>query len=58
MSKLIDLTDQTFGYWKVLKRAENRNGKAYWRCLCTACGKEKDVSGGHLRADALQIVDV
>lgn len=49
MSKLIDLTDQTFGYWKVLKRAENRNGKAYWRCLCTACGKEKDVSGGHLR---------
>lgn len=51
MSKLIDLTGQSFGYWKVLHRAKNdKSGKAYWHCLCTACGKEKDVSGSHLRA--------
>lgn len=49
MSKLIDLSGQTFGYWKVLERAENRQGKAYWKCLCTACGKEKEVCGTHLR---------
>ena len=49
MSKLIDLTDQDFGYWHVLKRAENRNGRAYWLCKCTACGKEKEVAGAHLR---------
>lgn len=29
MSKLIDLTGQDFGYWHVIKRAENApNGKA------------------------------
>ncbi len=49
MSKLIDLTGQTFGYWQVLKRAESRNGRAYWLCKCTACGKEKEVAGAHLR---------
>lgn len=51
MSKLIDLTGQTFGYWQVLKRADNRNGRAYWVCKCTACGKEKEVAGAHLRGD-------
>lgn len=51
MSKLIDLTGQTFGYWKVLYRASNApSGRAKWHCVCTACGKEKDVDGAHLRA--------
>lgn len=51
MSKLIDLTGQDFGYWHVIKRAENRaGGRAYWLCKCTACGKEKEVAGAHLRA--------
>lgn len=51
MSKLIDLTGQTFGYWKVLYRAPNTPaGRAKWHCLCTACGTEKDVDGAHLRA--------
>ena len=51
MSKLIDLTGQDFGYWHVIQRAENRaDGRAYWLCKCTACGKEKEVAGAHLRA--------
>lgn len=51
MSKLIDLTDQDFGYWKVLSRAESTgDGRARWNCLCTACGKEKIVQGTHLRS--------
>lgn len=50
MSKLIDLSNQTFGYWKVLRRGTNRNGQAYWLCKCTACGQEKEVAGTHLRA--------
>ena len=38
MSKLIDLTNQTFNYWTVLKRAENTpDGKAQWLCRCK-CG--------------------
>lgn len=51
MSKLIDLTGQDFGYWHVISRAENsKNGRARWHCVCTSCGKEKDVEGTHLRA--------
>ena len=51
MSKLIDLTGQDFGYWHVLERTENdKGGKARWKCKCTACGKEKEVAGGHLRS--------
>lgn len=51
MAKLIDLTGQDFGSWHVVERAENRSGgRAYWKCVCTACGKEKEVAGGHLRS--------
>lgn len=50
MSKLINLTGQDFGYWHVIERAENRaGGRSYWKCKCTACGKEKEVAGNHLR---------
>ena len=50
MSKLIDLTGQDFGYWHVIEQAQSRNGRAYWKCVCTACGKNKEVAGAHLRA--------
>ena len=50
MSKLIDLTGQDFGHWHVIERAPNRaNGRAYWVCQCTACGKVKEVIGKNLR---------
>lgn len=52
MSKLIDLTGQTFGYWKVLERGPStQTGRAQWLCECTLCGKTvKLVQGTHLRA--------
>ena len=49
MSKLIDLTNQNFGFWKVLERGNNsKGGRAKWICECTACGKIKEVDGSHL----------
>lgn len=42
MGKFIDLTGQRFGRLTVLYRAENRNKKTYWHCLCD-CGNEKDI---------------
>lgn len=52
MSKLIDLTNQDFGYWHVIERGPNdAGGKAQWLCHCTLCDKTtKLVSGSHLRA--------
>lgn len=52
MSKLIDLTNQNFGYWHVIERGpNNKSGQAQWLCKCTLCGKTiKLVQGGHLRA--------
>jgi len=52
MGKVIDLTNQTFGRWTVLKRREptGRRGNdrgAYWWCLCD-CGTKKLVSSGRL----------
>lgn len=52
MSKLIDLTGQTFGFWYVIERATNdARGKARWLCKCTKCNETiKDVDGTHLRS--------
>ena len=52
MSKLIDLTNQDFGYWHVIGRGpNNKDGRAQWLCHCTLCNKTtKLVQGGHLRA--------
>ena len=53
MSKMIDLTGQDFGYWHVIKRAEENSssGKAMWICKCTLCNKTiKPVVGSHLRS--------
>lgn len=49
MSKIIDLQNKDFGYWHVIEQAESRQGRAYWKCQCTNCGKIKEVSGAHLR---------
>lgn len=51
MSKIIDITGEEFGYWRVLERnASSSDGKATWRCLCQACGKIKEkVYSCHLR---------
>lgn len=47
--KLKDLTGLTFGYWKVLRRAENKGKRAMWLCKCV-CGKEKVIQGTSLKS--------
>ena len=46
---LIDITGQRFGRLTVLARAGSGASHARWRVRCD-CGKEKDVSGRHLRS--------
>ena len=49
MAKLNDLTDKTFGSWKVLYRNGSTPNKAsVWRCKCLLCGSERDVVGASL----------
>lgn len=48
MGKLIDLTGQRFGRLAVLERAPNIGKQSAWLCRCD-CGKEKIISGHHLR---------
>lgn len=51
MSKLIDLSNQDFGYWHVIERGPNaKGGRSMWLCHCTLCNNTtKLVSGSHLR---------
>lgn len=49
MSKLIDITGQTFNYLTVVSRAPSKNGKAYWKCKCK-CGNECIVNSFNLRS--------
>lgn len=52
MSKVIDLTNQTFNRWTVKSRAQNnKRGESMWNCVCE-CGKEKIVNGYSLRTGA------
>lgn len=49
MSKVIDMTGQTWGKLTVLERAENdKFGKAQWLCQCE-CGNTKIIVGASLR---------
>lgn len=49
MSKLIDLSGQYFGYWKVIERsASTKAGDSTWLCECK-CGTKKIVLGKGLR---------
>lgn len=50
---LKDLTGQKFGRLTVLERAENRNGKTYWRCLCD-CGNFCVIRGSHLKSGRIK----
>jgi len=50
MGKLINLTDQRFGFWLVIKRSvNNHSGQTCWLCKCE-CGKEKDITTNSLRS--------
>lgn len=42
MGKLIDLIGNRFGRLLVTNRADNRNKRTYWHCICD-CGNECDV---------------
>lgn len=48
MAQLIDLTGQKFGYLTVLERAENKYGRAQWKCQCE-CGNIVIIPSGDLR---------
>ena len=48
MSKVIDLTGQKFGRLTVISRAESKNKRARWNCLCE-CGNKTIVYGQHLK---------
>lgn len=51
MSKLIDLTGQTFGRLTVMNRAENNKwGVSYWFCLCE-CGNKIKIRGTALTSN-------
>lgn len=43
-----DLTGQTFGRLTVLGRAENRQGRIYWKCQCS-CGNITEASSHNLK---------
>jgi hypothetical protein len=43
-----DLTNQVFGDWTVIKRAEDADGSIMWLCKCS-CGVERDVWGADLK---------
>lgn len=49
----IDITGQTFGYWKVLSKSNKRNtsGCIYYNCICECnnCGTKREVLGTSLR---------
>lgn len=50
MSRKINLINQRFGRWTVLKECEERKNKSiYWYCRCD-CGVERNVRGGDLKA--------
>lgn len=49
----INEVDKKYGRLTVIKRAENKDKKAMWHCICD-CGKSKIVSGTHLRTRHVQ----
>ena len=50
--KVKDLSGKKFRRLEVISRAENKNGRVYWNCLCE-CGTKKQVMGKHLRSGAI-----
>lgn len=54
MPLALDLTNKEFGYLKALKRAPNRGKKTYWTCVCTLCGRKKDIQTCHLTSGEIK----
>lgn len=52
MPEKIDLTGQPFGRYTVIRECGRKNGHVAWLCRCD-CGREKVVSGNHLRKGAV-----
>ncbi len=52
--RLRDLTGDTFGRWRVLRRAPNRGKSVMWHCVCDpelgGCGARKQCFGHQLKA--------
>ena len=45
------MTGKTFNGWKVIGfHGKDRFNKSRWLCICTECGREKDVDGHNLRS--------
>lgn len=50
MGKLIDLTNQRFGFWIVIKLgSKSKNGQTRWLCRCE-CNRRKEVTSNSLRS--------
>jgi len=50
MGKRIDLTNQRFGFWQVIKESgKNKSGQFQYLCKCD-CGTEKIISGNSLKS--------
>lgn len=47
MNKVLDLTGQKYGQLTVLERAENRNGRVHFKCICD-CGNICVIMSKHL----------
>ena len=49
MPASINLLNQEFGNWKVIKKLPSKNNKTYWLCKCQICGLQKEIQTCHLR---------
>lgn len=51
MAKIIDLTGQTFGKWKVIQKTDKRGAdrSVMWECECLGCGVHSLINGSNLR---------
>lgn len=49
--KFKDLTGQKFGNLIVIQKGGTHKGHIYWLCLCTLCGRTKEICGCNLRAN-------
>lgn len=45
----VDMRNQQIGRWRVTGKAESRQGRAWWVCVCD-CGLIREISGNDLRA--------
>lgn len=41
MSKIINISGNTYNYLHVIEFSHTKDGRTYWLCECTKCGKKK-----------------